>query len=86
MTPLATSVFDGITPERWERLKAAATDALGCAVEVDKGSAGHDGVEIDYAYDAVHHTLTVNIDARKWYDPSIGELVEKFQAWVEGVQ
>lgn len=80
MTP---QVFSNITPERWEKLKVSAAQALGAPLTADSGELSQQGVDATYAY--ADNTLTVT-PKKKPFFISEGFLDGKLSDWVNSIQ
>jgi hypothetical protein len=47
------------------------------------GRAGKDGVTLDWSYDGA--TLTLTVESRAWYDPSVADIEAGVASMVNGV-
>jgi hypothetical protein len=69
-----------ITPTQYETLLAKA-QAAGVPISGNSGTATKDGVTVEWEYDAV--TLSIAVESRAWYDPSISDIQAKITALVD---
>ena len=66
-----------VTPEQYAMLVAKAQDA-GVPLTGTNGIVKKDGVVLEESYDGT--TLTITIDSRAWYDPSVADIQAKIAA------
>ena len=68
MSTCPEQTFDGITAEKWQILKAKATEN-GIALNSDTGQASQQGFTFSWKYDAASATLTIQCLDRPFWVP-----------------
>lgn len=87
--PLAVLTMDGITPDRFSRLQAAAEQFFGTALTGTSGTASKEGVTASYAYDAAKQELVFNVLHEDWLAARLEgptKLQNDLLAWVDSVK
>lgn len=84
---LAVLKVDGIAPDRFARLEAAAEQGLGSALSGTSGTVTAKGVTVSYSYDG--NELVFSVDHESWLSSKIEspeEVQNHLMAWVDSVK
>ena len=86
---MITQTFHGITPERWQSIKALlAKEGITIASDASTEPQSHMGVKYEWSWDGA--ALTFTVDGVSWGDKLAGDteqvVMAKFSAWISGVQ
>lgn len=75
--------FDGVTPERMERIRAAVLAKSGLHLAGDEGDASAKGVTVHYAYSQAAQHLEVTLTDRKFFDPDEQTLDNMIHSFIQ---
>jgi hypothetical protein len=75
-----------LTTDGWRAAQAAVQQQVGITLTGNEGDVSKDGVEVHYAYNPANLTLTLQVTARKFFDPSVDSIDAQITAAVQRIQ